>query len=138
MPDWDKNSPDLNRNIAATLDMTRKSAMSFQEPTLDLPKKWQARIMQGLTPQPPANKSWFGKFRGEPGQEFIEVAIGPHRGTPPDRVAAELDTFIKRTKKAVALLDRELLTTNAKGKTAVGELDDAAIRTVIGLMAFVH
>lgn len=138
MPNWDENSPELNGNLSVALDMARQSAQSFQEPSLDLPREWQARIMQGLTPAAGAHTSWYGKYRGEEGQEYIGVSIGPSEGTPPELVGKELDDFIGRMRKIVAEFDHKLLTTDEDGNTVLRELDDKAIRAIIGLMARAH
>ncbi len=138
MPDWDENSRELQTNISAALDMARQSATSFQEPTLELPRTWQSRIMQGLTPGTGAHTSWYGKYRGEEGQEYIGVSIGLSEGTPPELVEQELDHFIQRVRKIVAEFDEKILITDKSGNLVVRELDDNAIRAIIGFMALVH
>jgi len=138
MPNWDENSPELHANISKALQLARDSAQKKVEPSLDLPREWQAQIMDGLTPTHGADKTWYGKYRGEPGQEFIGVGIGVAEGTPPHLVDKQLKKFIRDIKKAVAKFDNELFTTDDRGNVSIKELDRNAIVAIIGLMAYVH
>jgi hypothetical protein len=40
-------------------------------------------MMTGLEPDPPAQRSWFGRFRGEEGQARVGVRVGSLEGTHP-------------------------------------------------------
>lgn len=95
MPDWDDNSPELNADLAAALEIARVSANSFQAPPLDMPKDWRARIMQGLTPTGGADESWYGKYRGEGEKSTLAYASV----TSPELVRNELNEFIERLQK---------------------------------------
>ena len=131
--------PRLNKNLVEALNMARISATSFESPTLELPRQWQAQIMDDLTPVGVADKSWYGKFRGEMGQEYIGVKIASYEGTPPQQVEEELAKFIKRTQRIISEYDEKMLTTDEHGnRVVVQDLDDSVIRAIIGLMALVH
>lgn len=136
MPDWDENSPELKSNLAAAARMARDSARDLQTPTLDLAKKWQARIMQGLRPKDGADPSWYGKFRGEKGQETIGVKIHGREGTLPDLLDHELRHFEQTLQQAIDILDQQLLVPDQDAKVVA--LDESGLRSVLGLMAWVH
>ncbi len=138
MPNWDENSPELYANIFKALQSARDSAQARDEPSLDLPRQWQARIMNGLTPTKGAEESWYGKYRGEAGQEFIGVDVGASEGTPPHLVSEQLEAFINFVKNAVAKFDSEIFTTDHCGDVSGKELDRTVILAIIGLMAYVH
>ena len=71
-----------------------------------------------------------GRFRGEPGLEGYEVAIGDYPGVSADQVADELKAFEEKLQKTVDVLDREI----RPGQDM--SADDVA--AVIDLCAWLH
>lgn len=134
MPNWDENSPQLKTNLEQALRDARDSAKAKEEPTLDMPRKWQQRIMEGLSPTGSARKSWYGMFRGESGQEHIGVRVGSSLGTPANKVQTELNTFITTVKLGIEKLDAGLFYKDGEIK----QLTDSDIDYIIKLMALVH
>ena len=138
MPNWDENSPRLHANISQALRLARDSARAREEPSLELPRQWHAQIMNGLTPTHGAEESWYGMYRGEPGQEFIGVRVGGIEGAPPHVVSEKLNAFIDSMKRAVAKFDDELLELDEAGNESEKEFDEGTVSAIIGLMAFAH
>jgi hypothetical protein len=138
MPNWDENSPQLRTNIKNALESARDSAKARVKPSLDLPRQWQAQIMKGLTATDGADPSWYGKFRGEPGQDHIGVRIGAFKGTLPHLIDDELQAFITFVEAAIDKFDQEIFTTDQWGNILAKELDRSTVSSIIGLMARVH
>lgn len=100
--DWDADGEQLTRNIAHVLGEAMRDARNRREPSLDLPREWQRRIMKGLAPTPPATKDWIGKYRGEEGQTDVHVRVALEYGADPQDVAERLEEFISELKQRMA------------------------------------
>ncbi len=96
-------------------------------PTVEAARRWQAEIMHGLTSPDP---HLVGRFRGEPGLEACEVAVGNERGVPSEHVAHQLNSFEARLQRAVRALD-ELI---EPGR----EISADELAAVIDLCAWAH
>jgi Fic/DOC family len=127
MTDWDDDSEQLRINLHRVLSGVREDSRQRLTPTVEAARKWQRDIMHRLTPPEP---HYVGRFRGEPGLEGCEVAIGSRRGVPSDRVEAELETFEAKLQGAVQALD-ELIEPNQ-------DLTADEVATVIDLCAWAH
>lgn len=130
MVDWDADSSLLAQNLEAVLTAARASATARDVPTLAMARAWHSTMMAGLEPTPPARASWFGRFRGESGQELVGVRIGPVEGTHPQLVATELSRLEDRLADLVARLDRDLPT---DADLSAGDVD-----VVLSLMSWIH
>lgn len=126
MIDWDDDSEQLNSNLQRVISDVRRDALDRVKPTVELARDWQANIMHRLTAPKP---QYVGGFRGEPGLEDCEVAIGGDRGTPSGDVAGELKAFEQKLQHAVTRLD-ELI--------APDHLSADSVVAVIKLCAWVH
>ena len=104
MPDWDKDSPELRRNLDIVLEQIVQGSGERVVPTVDLARNWQILIMHGLEPDD-GNPYYIGRFRGEPEVEYIQVNIGDHWGVDSQVVAAELQRFEAKLQTTVAELD---------------------------------
>lgn len=139
MPSWDENSPELHANIKKALLSARDSAKAKEEPSLELPREWQRQIMQGLTPiGPTVDESWYGKFRGESGQEYANIFIDGNYGTEPHLVGKELNEFLTFIRQAVQKFDNEIFWTDEDGNERRGELTPDVVRAILKFMAKVH
>jgi Fic family protein len=127
MPNWDANSPELEANLQATVRAVRASAIQRVRPTLDLVREWHKMTMKGLTAPKP---QMVGGFRGEPGLEKFEVAIGRHRGVGAKQVRTSLSFFERKLQSSVAQLDRLI----PRGVFPNGP----QINAVVALCAWVH
>ncbi len=127
MPDWDADSPILRRNLDQVLRGARDSPNRRDKPTKELARQWQHDSMAGLDVP---NRSYVGRFRGEPGLETVGVRIGQHAGVPPSEVAAGLVAFERKLQRAVEILDARY----APGQ----ELDEDGLDAVIDLSAWAH
>jgi len=130
MTDWDADSERLRSNLGQVMEGTRQHALARRPPSLELPRNWHRDMMSGLTPEPPAEPSWFGCFRGEEGQEDIGVRVGSHEGTHPTLVSRDLEQFEVRLDELVTFLDEQL----PAGK----ELDSATVEMMLQLMSWTH
>ena len=130
MTDWDADSKRLQTNLGRVMETTRQHALARRAPSLQLARDWHAAMMHGLTPEPPAETSWFGCFRGEQGQEDIGVRVGSHTGTHPALVSRDLEQFEIRLGELVDFLDDQL----PSGE----ELDSATAEMVLELMSWTH
>lgn len=101
MADWEEDSERLRANIVRALSRARDRALQRNTPTLDDARSGHLQIMRGLA----APVGVIGRFRGEPGLEDYDVAVGRHAGVASGEVANALRTFEERLQKAVALLD---------------------------------
>jgi hypothetical protein len=105
VPDRDADSEKLTENLAGALRHARDHAGRRGAPTAALARQWHALTMDGL--QAP-DASHVGRFRGEPGLEFVGVRVNSSDGTPPRDVADELDMFLAKLATALEALDREI------------------------------
>jgi hypothetical protein len=129
MPDWDEDSPLLSENLRRVLRGIRDSAARRDRPSVAWSREWHRGTMLGLT-VPDDEAGHVGRFRGEPGIEDYEVAIGPHRGARADSVADELEQFERQLRAKVAALDALI---------APGDLpDESRIMRVIEACAWAH
>ena len=126
MDDWDDDSEQLRANLHRVLADVRKAAFEPVKPTVELAREWQAKIMHQLTRPKPL---YVGRFRGEPGLEGCEVAIGDDYGAPSGDVAKELKAFEGKLQNAVKRLD---------GLIAPDHLSADSVAAVIKLCAWVH
>lgn len=60
-PDWDRDSPELRRNLAALLRSVRFAAAQRNPLTIETARGWQREIMRDLQPDDPG---YVGTFRG--------------------------------------------------------------------------
>ena len=121
MADWDADSPQLRRNLAAVARAVSESAERRDQPSLDLVRAWHRETMSGL--DVPA-AAWVGRFRGEAGVE-VDVVIGTWEGAPYQNVGAQLQEFERRMQEVVAALDADYpdgAPLDADGVAAVVEL----------------
>jgi len=90
-------------------------------------RRWQSLVMEGLN----ADDSRFvGAFRGEPGLELVEVAVGANYGVDPADVATELRRFEAKLQGMVRELDALL---------PPGQEPDAdQLAAIIDLCAWTH
>lgn len=102
MPDWDKNSPELQHNIALALAEAKRSAKAREKPTLAAAKHWHSIIMQDLDVPDPRRVE---AFRGEPGLEFLQVKVRENWGVYSEDVAGELARFETNVQRFVGELD---------------------------------
>jgi len=68
-------------------------------------KRWHMMMMRGLTVP---NEQHRGCFRGEPGQERLEVRIGSQRGVAAANVTAELIAFQSKLRLLTSEMDATL------------------------------
>lgn len=127
MPNWDKDSPELRRNLSKVLDELARSAQRREFPTLASAKHWQSLLMKNLT-VPDAR--FVGAFRGEPGLEKIQVRVGVYYGVDATEVAEELAEFERKLHALLRELDRMLPTGD--------EPDTDQLAAVVDLCAWVH
>lgn len=127
MPDWDADSPELQRNLRRVVDDLRVLARRRAPLASNVVRAWQAAVLQGLgVPDPAA----VGRFRGEAGLEEIEVFIGEHRGVPAAEVAGALARFDRTLLDAIRQLDAAIVPD--------GELDADQLGAVLDLCAWAH
>jgi fido (protein-threonine AMPylation protein) len=100
--DWDADGPQLRANLARVLKDVARWADQRDRVTAATIKRWHRQTMAGLT-VPAA--IFVGHFRGEPGLEGQPVYIGSRRGTRAERVAGEVDAFVKRLQATADRLD---------------------------------
>lgn len=100
--DWDEDGEQLRVNLRQVLSEVRDAARQRRAPTVEQARHWQNEIKRGLaSPGSP----YLGRFRGEPGLEGCEVAIGEHFGVPSALVAGALSSFKEKLQKTVGALD---------------------------------
>ena len=105
MADWDADSPRFSNNLKTLLRALRDRAANRAPIAAAEAKTWHTDIMAGLEmPEP----DYVGRFRGEPGLEWMGVVIGEHDGTPPDRVTDEITEFESRLQSAVDFMDQRI------------------------------
>lgn len=102
--DWDKDSPELDANIASVVERIRSDSLARKPLSLALIKSWHVDLMKGLVADDPAH---VGRFRGDRGVAGYEVGIGPHEGVPSHKVAAEVREFEAWLQDEVATLDKK-------------------------------
>ncbi len=127
VPDWDKDSPELRRNLSKVLDGVVLAAQQREYPTLTSVKRWQSLLMKNLS-VPDAR--FVGKFRGEPGLEKIQVRVGGQYGVDATEVAEELAGFERKLHALLRELDLMLPTDQ--------EPDADQLAAVVDLCAWVH
>jgi Fic family protein len=127
MADWDKESPQLRRNLAELLRRIRDDAAGRSRLNVDSVRAWHVAAMRKLT-GPMQNMA--GRFRGEQGLERVEVRIGGHFGIAPAEVAGALAKFDETLKDAVAQLD-QLIPTGI-------ELSADELAAVLDVCAWAH
>lgn len=127
MSDWDDDSKQLRANLHRVLTGILQDVRQRLRPTVEQARGWQIDIMDGLTPPEP---HYVGRFRGEPGLEGCEVAIGNYRGVVSDNVVEELRKFEEKLQKTVAALD-ELIKPDQ-------DLSADDVAAIIDLCAWVH
>lgn len=127
MADWDDDSPRLHANLKGVLHTLAAEASQRRPPSVEDARKWQRLTMAGLNAP---NSSYVGAFRGEPGLEDIEVAIGSAYGVADENVPRELAAF-ERTLTAVV----EQLGTRYP---SADDLDSDGLDGVIDLAAWAH
>jgi hypothetical protein len=127
VPDWDRDSPQLRRNLAEALWEAALAAERREIPTLKTAKKWQELIMRGLH-VPDAR--FVGAFRGERGLEKVHVRVGSKYGAAPADVAEELKLFEAKFQGLVAGLDAHL--------GIDPELDQDQLGAIMDVCAWVH
>jgi Fic family protein len=103
MADWDADSPQLRRNLAAVARAISESADRRDKPSLELVRAWHRQTMSGLDVP---DRAYVGRFRGEPGAE-VDVVIGAAQGARYQEVGAQLQEFERRMQEVVAALDAE-------------------------------
>ena len=127
LPDWDEDSPQLQRNLEQVSAGIERDAAMRVIPKVATAKVWQREIMAGLAADKP---EYVGRYRGEPGLEGCGVHVNHVYGTAPWDVAAELNEFETTLQRVVAALD-------AKYPDA-DSLDDDGLSAVIELAAWAH
>ncbi len=130
MTDWDADGERLRSNLGQVMEATREHALARRAPSLELSRNWHGAMMNGLTPRPPAEPTWFGCFRGEEGQEDIGIRVGSYTGTHPALVSRDLEQFEIRLGELVTFLDEQL--PSGEG------LDSATVEMVLQLMSWTH
>ena len=102
MPDWDEDSPQLRKNLTQVLSEIIRDAQQRKSPAVELARRWQTLLMQGLiVPE----TRFIGAFRGEPGLENVQVRIGAQYGADAAEVADELARFETKLRALVEELD---------------------------------
>lgn len=120
-PDWDRDSPELRRNLAALLRSVRFAAAQRNPLTIETARGWQREIMRDLQPDDPG---YVGTFRGEPGLELVQVHVDGRYGVRAADVPRALQDFDQRLQAVVQYLDDLLpsgLDSNADQTQAVIE-----------------
>ena len=122
MPDWDENSPQLQRNLADILTRISRSAPLRERPTVESARQWHVELLRGLSVP---DETYRGAFRGEPGLEGLGVRIGSHTGVSAQNVSLHLSVFERRLHDLLSLLDaviRRASSLNADQLAAVLDL----------------
>lgn len=127
MTDWDDDTGQLRDNLRRVLRDARRDAHRRSAPSVEDARGWHNDILQGLVPPRP---DYVGRFRGEPGLEVCEVAVGDDPGVAAEEVADELKRFEEKLQATVAALD-ELITPDQ-------DLSADDVAAVIDLCAWVH
>ena len=127
MSDWGDDGKQLRANLRRVLSDALRDARRRLAPTVEQGRGWQSNIMQGLTSP---GSQYAGRFRGEPGLEGREVAIGKSRGVSSDNVAEELNRFYDKLQRTLEALDALIKTDQDLGADEVA--------AVIDLCAWVH
>ena len=102
MPDWDRNSPQLRRNLEQVLNEIVRTAQQREHPTLKSARRWQTLLMKSLKVP---DSRLVGAFRGDPGLEGVQVRVGAHYGVDAVDVAGALGEFETKLQSLVAELD---------------------------------
>ncbi|MPZ46765.1 MAG: hypothetical protein GEV05_25960 [Betaproteobacteria bacterium] len=102
LPDWDADSPELRRNLAALLRSVRRDGAQRKPVTVETARGWQREIMRDLQPEDP---SYIGAFRGEPGLELVQVHVDGRYGVRAGDVPGALQDFNRRLQAVIRYLD---------------------------------
>jgi fido (protein-threonine AMPylation protein) len=102
LPDWDEDSPQLEANLRAVMNLIRREAEHRTKLTVEHARKWHMIIMHGLQADDP---SYVGAFRGEKGLEDVCVGVGLLSGSEPEDVADEPTAFENQLEAAIDRLD---------------------------------
>jgi Fic family protein len=127
MPDWDKDSPELQENLLRLLRGIRNAARDREALTLKVLRRWHQEVLHGLTLP---DDSMAGKFRGERGLEDAEIRIGAHLGVSAANVKGALHEFEQTLKRVVSRLDALI--------SAGEELDSDQLAAVVDFCAWAH
>lgn len=127
MTDWDADGEQLRSNLRRVLSDIREHARERVKPTVEAARQWHIDVMHKLTAP---NPGYVGTFRGEPGLQRCEVAIGNYLGMHSTLVAGELRDFENKLQKIAATLD-------ARIKPAQ-DLTGDDVAAIIDLCAWVH
>lgn len=126
-PDWDEDSPELRRNLAALLRSVRLDATQRKPITVETARGWQREIMRDLQPDDP---SYVGAFRGEPGLELVQVHVDGRYGVRAGDVPSTLRDFDQRLQAVVRYLDDLIPPTSQPNADQVA--------AIVELCAWVH
>ncbi|HUB66704.1 MAG TPA: Fic family protein [Candidatus Methylacidiphilales bacterium] len=127
MPDWDANSPELQRNLREVLLKVQDRATKRKIPTIEDTREWQSLTMYGLIA---ANSHYIGAFCGEKGLENVEVKVLNNFGLPAKRVTQASKTSEHQLQAKVLAFDHAL---------HPGMSPDAAmLQAIIELCAWAH
>ena len=127
MSDWDEDSEQLRANLHRVLSDIRQDSLRRVKPTVEAARDWHSDSLRQLTSPGPQN---VGRFRGEPGLEGCEAAIGHYDGVVADQVAKELKAFEEKLQKTVEALDQRI----QPGQ----DMSADNVAAVINLCAWVH
>lgn len=105
MADWDKDGPQLRRNLARVLDSIQENARRRTLPTIEDVRSWHTLVMHGLEVP---DRNFVGQFRGEESLKNVNLRIGRQFGVDARQVANELARFEQTLQKAVQRLDQLL------------------------------
>lgn len=127
-PNWDEDSPRLQRNLGKVLERLVEDAAERVMPHVEMAKQWHAVAMEGLDAD--GQPSLVGRFRGEPGLEWVGVEIEGIDGVPPWDVSAALGQFEAKLQSVVGELDERY--------PPGADIDLDGIRAAIDLAAWAH
>lgn len=131
MPNWDADSPELDKNLRDVLDDVVRHAQQREPLTLAQIRQWHAAILIGLDLPDPA---FAGNFRGDPSIDSLrdyEVWVPPNRGAPANRVAKQLADLEQAITASINQLD-------ALVPTGEAPPDEDTLDAIIDLCAAVH
>lgn len=127
MPDRDRDSPQLRKNLGQALDEIVGAAQRREPPAIETAKRWQARVLRNLKVPDPR---FVGAFRGEPGLENLQVRVGARYGVDAAEVGGALAVFETKLQVLVRELDAMLPS---------GQQPNAdQLAAIIDLCAWVH
>lgn len=127
MPDWDRDSPQLRRNLKQLLTEIRDHAFARKPLRLDDARHWHRVIMQGLTTP---DRHMVGRFRGNGQLSKVEVLVGSYPGVGASEVAAKSARFETTLQQLLQHLDASIPTDS--------ELNPDQLSAVIEAAAWAH